>query len=195
MPDTDKAMHVQRYLVTPDDQSTGADGHEEPDGTASALNASAFSAASGRLSTHEDEYQAPHHMQGGAITEDVYRWAHQNRPRPRRSESVFLPRTRDLDSGIDSDILKQPGGFRRSYVMTHAAEQGKPPPRALKSFVEFLMLYGHFAGEELNDYELDMDDDDDGDGNMDEEAQTAASPSETTPLVRRRRVHLSLIHI
>jgi len=189
MPDTDKAMHVQRYLVTPDDQSTGADGNEEPDGTASALNASAFSAASGRLSSHEDEYQAPHHMQGGAITEDVYRWAHQNRPRPRRSESVFLPRTRDLDSGIDSDILKQPGGFRRSYVMTHAAEQGKPPPRALKSFVEFLMLYGHFAGEELNDYELDMDDDDDGDGNMDEEAQTAASPSETTPLVRRRRVH------
>ena len=54
MPDTDKAMHVQRYLVTPDDQSTGADGNEEPDGTASALNASAFSAASGRLSSHED---------------------------------------------------------------------------------------------------------------------------------------------
>ena len=105
MPDTDKAMHVQRYLVTPDDQSTGADGNEEPDGTASALSASAFSAASGRLSSHEDEYQAPHHMQGGAITEDVYRWAHQNRPRPRRSESVFLPRTRDLDSGIDSDTV------------------------------------------------------------------------------------------
>ena len=54
MPDTDKAMHVQRYLVTPDDQSTGADGNEEPDGTASALSASAFSAASGRLSSHED---------------------------------------------------------------------------------------------------------------------------------------------
>ena len=176
LPDEDKAVHVQRYLVKPDD-STPDDSGLADDVQPSA---SAFSVTSIRISMNEDEYQAPHHMPGGAITEDLYRWAHQNRPRTRRTESVHLPRTRDLDSVIDSDILKQPGGFRRSYVMAQAAEQGKPPPRALKSFVEFLMLYGHFAGEELNDFEIDE---------AEEEEDEETGPTESSSLLRRRHVH------
>ena len=176
LPDEDKAVHVQRYLVKPDDSTPDDSGHADD----VQPSASAFSVTSSRISMNEDEYQAPHHMPGGAITEDLYRWAHQNRPRTRRTESVHLPRTRDLDSVIDSDILKQPGGFRRSYVMAQAAEQGKPPPRALKSFVEFLMLYGHFAGEELNDFELDE---------AEEEEDEETGPTESSSLLRRRHVH------
>lgn len=179
IPDEDKAKHVQRYLITPDDANSDHESTQDQ----RTPNGSSFSNVTGRLSMAEDEYQAPHHMPGGAITDDLYRWAHHNRPRTRRTESVHLPRTRDLDSVIDSDIFKQPGGFRRSYVMTHAAEQGKPPPRALKSFVEFLMLYGHFAGEELNDYEVDAEEND-----SDEEAQDGVD--ENSPLLRHgRRVH------
>ena len=176
LPDEDKAVHVQRYLVKPDDSTPDDSGHADD----VQPSASAFSVTSSRISMNEDEYQAPHHMPGGAITEDLYRWAHQNRPRTRRTESVHLPRTRDLDSVIDSDILKQPGGFRRSYVMAQAAEQGKPPPRALKSFVEFLMLYGHFAGEELNDFEIDE---------AEEEEDEETGPTESSSLLRRRHVH------
>ena len=176
LPDEDKAVHVQRYLVKPDDSTPDDSGHADD----VQPSASAFSVTSSRISMNEDEYQAPHHMPGGAITEDLYRWAHQNRPRTRRTESVRLPRTRDLDSVIDSDILKQPGGFRRSYVMAQAAEQGKPPPRALKSFVEFLMLYGHFAGEELNDFEIDE---------AEEEEDEETGPTESSSLLRRRHVH------
>ncbi|KAI8141706.1 transmembrane amino acid transporter protein-domain-containing protein [Fennellomyces sp. T-0311] len=48
--------------------------------------------------------------------------------------------------------LKQPGGFRRHYVLTKAARQGKTPPNFVtSSFVEFLCLYGHFGGEDLSD--------------------------------------------
>ena len=176
LPDEDKAVHVQRYLVKPDDSTPDDSGHADD----VQPSASAFSVTSSRISMNEDEYQAPHHMPGGAITEDLYRWAHQTRPRTRRTESVHLPRTRDLDSVIDSDILKQPGGFRRSYVMAQAAEQGKPPPRALKSFVEFLMLYGHFAGEELNDFEIDE---------AEEEEDEETGPTESSSLLRRRHVH------
>ncbi|CAO3639535.1 unnamed protein product [Cunninghamella blakesleeana] len=64
--------------------------------------------------------------------------------------------------------LKQPGGFRRYYVLTKAARQGKKPPNFVtSSFVEFLCLYGHFGGEDLSDTddtssdnEDDMTDDD-----------------------------------
>lgn len=40
--------------------------------------------------------------------------------------------------------------------MNQAVEQGRPPPRVLRSLVDFLALYGHYAGEDL-EY---MDDDD-----------------------------------
>ncbi|CAO3700218.1 unnamed protein product [Rhizopus stolonifer] len=50
--------------------------------------------------------------------------------------------------------LKQPGGFRRHFVLCKAAQQGKQPPNFVtSSFVEFLCLYGHFGGENLSDEE------------------------------------------
>lgn len=41
-------------------------------------------------------------------------------------------------------------------MLREAERSGQPPPRALRSFIDFLSLYGHFAGEDLED-----DDDDD----------------------------------
>ena len=54
-------------------------------------------------------------MQGGAITDDVYRWAHNNKrktPRRARSESLHLPRTSTIDPDLDTSAIKEPGGFR-----------------------------------------------------------------------------------
>lgn len=131
---------------------------EHPSGQSSIsgvnVNASSISA----LPADGEEYQAPHHTQGGAITEDLYRWAHQNkRPRRPRSESMHAISTSGIEAPLDRDLIKQPGGFRRSFVLNQAAEQGKPPPRALRSFVDFLMLYGHFAGEYLEELEEDVE--------------------------------------
>lgn len=105
----------------------------------------------------EEEYQGAHHTLGGAITDDLYRWAHQNkRPRRPRSESMHAINTSSIEAPVDRDLIKQPGGFRRTFVLNQAAEQGKAPPRALRSFVDFLMLYGHFAGEHLEDLESEV---------------------------------------
>ena len=62
-----------------------------------------------------DEYFGPAAMQGGAITDDVYRWAHNNKrkmSRRTRSESLHLPRTSTIDPELDTTAIKEPGGFR-----------------------------------------------------------------------------------
>ncbi|WFD31628.1 hypothetical protein MSPP1_002667 [Malassezia sp. CBS 17886] len=164
LPDDAKAKILERYLARPE---SGAEAEQDGDGEPGTEREPSLApgwaqspGASALSLRHEPEegYQGPHSTQGGSITEDIYRWAHQNRQarRPRRS-SMHLPSTSDLQGTVDMDTLKRPGGFRRSYVVCNAAEQGKPPPRALRSFVDFLMLYGHFAGECLDDLGDDVE--------------------------------------
>lgn len=60
-----------------------------------------------------------------------------------------------------SEILL-PGGFRRSFIAQKHAKLGKrnsnqKPAFFTRNFIEFLTLYGHFAGEEFSDEEDDDD--------------------------------------
>ena len=134
-PDEHKAQEMRKYLVQREDNTDAIEDQSAMEENALSMNASTFS----RLDGKEDEYRAPHHTQGGAITEDLYRWAHQKRPRAKRTASMHEPSVSGLDSSLHADFIKQPGGFRRSYILSQAAEQGKQPPRAMRSFVEFLM--------------------------------------------------------
>jgi proton-coupled amino acid transporter len=47
--------------------------------------------------------------------------------------------------------------MRRHYVIHKAVERGDEHPVVLRSFVDFLFLYGHFAGEDLDEDDDDMD--------------------------------------
>lgn len=89
----------------------------------------------------------------------------------RRSKSVTLPRPDEDDEGMQS--IQVPGGFRRDHIRRTAGspapsginrrpdygtanrtytEPARPNPKFVTSnFIEFLTLYGHFAGEELNE--------------------------------------------
>ena len=135
--------------------------------------------------------------------------------RLKRSLSVNLPRTDVEDQ--DSQNLKKPGGLRRDYIRRNVAspapsdrnpipggmENGvngttsprKQPQFVTNNFIEFLTLYGHFAGEELDeddevlgpdeyfssaDYERTTDDD------REQDEQSALLP-ETPGKIRRRR--------
>ncbi|SPO23768.1 related to AVT3 - Vacuolar transporter, involved in amino acid efflux from the vacuole [Ustilago trichophora] len=146
----------------------------------------------------DESYRGPHQMQGGAITDDVYRWAHKNRrvsTRRTRSESLHMPRTATIDPELDVQGIKEPGGFRRFFVNSQAELQGRAPPRALRSFIDFLSLYGHFAGEFLE--EEDDDDEDEEDLTDDEDDDARAIPgtsraagngdTERSGLLRSRR--------
>ena len=97
---------------------------------------------------------------------DLYKWAQSHGPehaavRKTRSASFSHP-SRPRNASADSTFahIKEPGGFRRAFLRAKAMEQGEEGPRVLRSTIEFLYLFGHFAGEDLE--EEDEDDDDEG---------------------------------
>ncbi len=64
-------------------------------------------------------------------------------PVPKREDSM----TRSLDPSLAH--LRELGGFRRAFVQHRAEERGEDGPRMLRSFVDFLFLYGHFVGRAM----------------------------------------------
>lgn len=101
-------------------------------------------------------------LQGGDITRQLYKWQKDHEPdsiRTRnRSKSFDMPRPVDPDT----QNIKVPGGFRRNFISQRAQEshQAGPPTFLTRNFIEFLSIYGHFAGEELEDEdEEDYDED------------------------------------
>ncbi|KAG9785666.1 vacuolar amino acid transporter 3, partial [Aureobasidium melanogenum] len=115
-------------------------------------------------------------LQGGDMTRAIYRWAEDqtgNAPgRTQRSKSFFVPRPEPEAEDIQN--IRVPGGFRRNYIRravqnpgstaggsdAEAAEgqrgrtrsAGTTQPKFFtNNFLEFLTLYGHFAGEDLEE--------------------------------------------
>ncbi|KAJ2409461.1 hypothetical protein GGI10_004693 [Coemansia sp. RSA 2530] len=90
----------------------------------------------------------------------------------------------DWDLPFRPGQLNVPGGFRRQFVRERAAREGRPHPGIItESFIDFIALYGHFAGgnylsdddEEYFDYIQGY--------NADDASQLAAYVDEQTPLV------------
>ena len=106
----------------------------------------------------EDEEFNSLQLQGGDITRQVYRFAEQSSRRSsihQRSHSFSHP-VRDVNEETVQDIMV-PGGFRRNflqrtYYQPEFREDGRPTFVA-RNFLHFLTLYGHFAGEDLEDWE------------------------------------------
>lgn len=98
-------------------------------------------------------------LQGGDITRQLYKWQkdHESSSLSRgRSKSFDMPRA--STSGADGEPIniqdiKVPGGFRRNFISAKAQAQAEsaPPTFLTRNFIEFLSLYGHFAGEELEE--------------------------------------------
>ncbi len=109
----------------------------------------------------EDEF-ASLSLQGGDIHRQVYQWQREQEQKntlsARRSQSFYLPR-KEPDDGMDVKTIKVPGGFRRNFIQQKAAvaaghaESGVQPQFLTRNFIEFLSIYGHFAGEDLEEEE------------------------------------------
>lgn len=74
-------------------------------------------------------------------------------------------------SSMTHEEMRAPGGFRRSFLLQqHQKRYGNdaPPPNFFtRNFIEFLALYGHFAGENLEEEE---DEETEEDGEREHEA-------------------------
>ncbi|KAK2032123.1 transmembrane amino acid transporter [Colletotrichum zoysiae] len=115
---------------------------------------------------NEDEFSSLR-LQGGDVTRGIYKWTEEAEARNKvqRSKSFSISRPDPETDILDINAIKVPGGFRRNYLRRAArspstvrdgGEGGEasdgPQPRLLtSSFLEFLTIYGHFAGEELEE--------------------------------------------
>ncbi|CAM9020485.1 unnamed protein product [Wickerhamomyces anomalus] len=119
-------------------------------------------------------------LQGGDISREVYNWQreHSQEPRMRRRSQSFSGSISGslLDPDFQVHDIRVPGGFRRSFLVQKATKQkinGRPqtPTFFTRNFIEFLTLYGHFAGEELRDEDdEDEDEEEEGEEAVDEES-------------------------
>lgn len=168
-PPIESSEIVKRHLV----RSTDKDGSEE--GARSGNHSHQPSNANLRRDAqgNDDEDFSSLQLQGGDITRGVYRWAEdaESGPGPgrKRTQSFYIARPQPESDDLDIGSIKVPGGFRRNYLQRntqkaltprardYGSTQSRQPaervPRPLftRSFLEFLTLYGHFAGEELEE--------------------------------------------
>ncbi|KAL8767466.1 MAG: hypothetical protein Q9209_006052 [Squamulea sp. 1 TL-2023] len=126
--------------------------------------------------TEDDDFSSLQ-LQGGDMTREVYRWTEDAESQSqwgahgRRSRSFHVPRPGPENETLDIASIKVPGGFRRNYLRRQArdsseqgtlrnsgvaspdidARRGAQSTYFTSSFIEFLTLYGHFAGEELEE--------------------------------------------
>lgn len=134
-------------------------------------------------------------LQGGDIHRDLFKIPAQP-PGIQRAMTFSHPvRTDTPDNEFTAADINQIQGFRRHHVLQKQKTQrprgfqGGTSMPITRSFVEFLDLYGAFAGEDL----ADSDDE----GVTDEEAtpseqaiEEQEAANETSPLIRRRPHHV-----
>ena len=170
---------VKRHLVQP----SNLDGaHDNGEGKSTLSHrASSVTIGNGKREISvagigDDEFSSLR-LQGGDITRPIYRWA-ENAEAPgrgKRSKSWHIPRLEPEEAELDANAIKQPGGFRRNYLRRQAPDQysgrrgepnglesqddlpktGQPMKIITNSFLEFLTIYGHFAGEDLQEDDED----------------------------------------
>lgn len=116
-------------------------------------------------------------LQGGDIHRDLFKIDHRARSiqraqtfsHPIRPESV----ERDL---MTAGEQREPQGFRRQYIMQRQRQFVSATMPVTRNFVEFLDLYGAFAGEDLAESDDEAIEDDD-----------EEQPTERRPLLGRRK--------
>ncbi|KAI0138849.1 vacuolar amino acid transporter 3 [Pestalotiopsis sp. NC0098] len=151
-------------------------------------------------------------LQGGDMTRTIYKWTEdaQARHKTQRSKSFSLSRPEPENEVLDINTIKVPGGFRRNYLRRSAQSPsanasryddgetgGRSQPQLFTtSFLEFLTIYGHFAGEQLEEDDEDLlpgeyfssgEDEFESDEGSDDDREPMEDSALLTPSRRRRR--------
>ncbi|KAK0752045.1 transmembrane amino acid transporter protein-domain-containing protein [Schizothecium vesticola] len=200
---------IKRHLVQPtdlaDEEASGRKPSESSKGKQPA-----------HLDDDDDDEFSSLKLQGGDITRPIYKWTEDvdRRDKMQRSKSFSVARPEPENEVLDINTIKVPGGFRRNYLRravrdsssnSQELEVGERSRGAegqqrlfTNSFLEFLSLYGHFAGEELEEDdealkpgEYFTSGSEEGEYDSDEESDSDREPMEDstllTPSRRKRR--------
>ncbi|KAI0267692.1 transmembrane amino acid transporter protein-domain-containing protein [Gloeopeniophorella convolvens] len=172
LPDEEKAKVLRKHLVSREERGGGSDGGGG--GGEGAGPASRRSSASQmpRVQREDTEpFPVPYHTPGADTTHNIYKWQQDQRRLARPRSASFAGSTVATPDPAFEHI-HEPGGFRRNYVILqgNGGEPGEQPPM-LNNFIDFLYIFGHFAGEDLEEIE---EEDEEG---LEDEAQPYGQPS------------------
>lgn len=86
-----------------------------------------------------------------SYSHDIYKYQEraQRKTRQRATSLVVPQHTTDQDPAFEH--IHEPGGFRRNYMLLRATQDGLEEPPVTSTFIDFLYLFGHFAGEDLEE--------------------------------------------
>ena len=125
-------------------------------------------------------------LQGGDIHRDLFKINARARLHQRAATFSHPPGRGSSVASANGEInaidQRAPGGFRRQFLHRQHRRFHSVTNPVTKNFVEFLDLYGSFAGEDLAESE-----DESTIESEDEESRPADVPSETRPLLARRK--------
>ncbi|KAJ2878223.1 hypothetical protein IWW38_006373, partial [Coemansia aciculifera] len=144
----------------------------------------------------EDVPVDPLTLPSGDITHALYRWqrtheqeadAASGRRVQRRSSFSAVPSDSEWAVPYSQRQITVPGGFRRQFIHDRAAREGRAPVAILAdNFVDFIGLYGHFAG---GCYPSDEDDDYDEDEEEEEPERQPLLLSRRDTATAARNIH------
>ncbi|KAH9068485.1 transmembrane amino acid transporter protein-domain-containing protein [Lactarius deliciosus] len=110
-----------------------------------------------------EAFPVPYHTPGADITHNIYKWQLDQR-RQARPRAVSFSGSNVTAPDPAFEHIHEPGGFRRNYVLLQSTGvDTEEQPRILNNFIDFLYLFGHFAGEDLEEIEEDDEDEEDED--------------------------------
>ena len=92
-------------------------------------------------------------LQGGDITRDLYNLSNKGQ-QIKRTRSLSGSDVLGERRGSSASVLRVPGAFRREFINQKRTKFGytlNKPTGLTRNFLEFLSVYGHFAGEDLED--------------------------------------------
>lgn len=86
---------------------------------------------------------------GGDITRDIYKMVDNKSQRPSRARSLSSSELESSRRSSMASSINVPGGFRREFLVSLKKIRTEKAGLFTSNFVEFLSIYGHFAGEDL----------------------------------------------
>ncbi|KAI0067192.1 hypothetical protein BV25DRAFT_1795537 [Artomyces pyxidatus] len=154
LPDEEKAKVIRKHLVSREERQGNMS--ESEDGPSRKSSRSHI-----RIRREDTEaFPVPYHAPGADITHDIYKWQQDQRRAARvRAASFAGSSVAATDPAFEH--IHEPGGFRRNYVMLRAnGGEGVEDRRILRNFIDFLYIFGHFAGEDLEEIDEETEEED-----------------------------------
>ncbi|KAJ2776625.1 hypothetical protein H4R18_005579 [Coemansia javaensis] len=178
LPEAEAARRLKRHLVTRRPRSNSSGGGDDDDDDDSEIPVDPFTLPSGDITHQLYRWQEEHSAAGS-------RRGSTRRGHVRTHSLSAMASDSEWDVSYTPNQMRAPGGFRRQFVREQAERRGREANILTANFVDFIGLYGHFAG---GDYPSDEDDPDDdgGDAAGERPYPYGVAPSERSRLLGRR---------